>query len=98
MKSLFEQIGGTYHEEKGYLIPNLTLPDEPEQNIGVWGPVSYTHLIFREPENRLAEGVQTIIYGLYFPYALILKRPATMDFLMKRFLLLTVEMVLFWSI
>ncbi len=37
MKSLFEQIGGTYHEEKGYLIPNLTLPDEPEQNIGVWG-------------------------------------------------------------
>ena len=37
MKSLFEQIGGTYHEEKGYPIPNLTLPDEPEQNIGVWG-------------------------------------------------------------
>ena len=37
MKSLFEQIGGTYHEEKGYLIPNLTLPVEPEQNIGVWG-------------------------------------------------------------
>ena len=37
MKSLFEQIGGTDHEEKGYLIPNLTLPDEPEQNIGVWG-------------------------------------------------------------
>ena len=37
MKSLFEQIGGTYHEETGYLIPNLTLPDEPEQNIGVWG-------------------------------------------------------------
>ena len=37
MKSLFEQIGGTYHEEKGYLIPNLTLPDEPEQNNGVWG-------------------------------------------------------------
>ncbi len=25
MKSLFEQIGGTYREENGYLIPNLTL-------------------------------------------------------------------------
>ena len=37
MKSLFEQMGGTYHEEKGYLIPNLTLTNEPEHDIGVWG-------------------------------------------------------------
>ena len=37
MKSLFEQMGGTYHEENGYLIPNITLPNEPEQHIGVWG-------------------------------------------------------------
>ena len=37
MKSLFEQMGGTYHEENGYLIPNLTLPNEAEQHIGVWG-------------------------------------------------------------
>ena len=27
MKSLFEQMGGTYREENGYLIPNLTLPE-----------------------------------------------------------------------
>jgi len=37
MKSLFEQMGGTYHEENGYLIPNLTLPDEEQEEIGVWG-------------------------------------------------------------
>ena len=37
MKSLFEQMGGTYHEENGYLIPNLTLPDEEQVEIGVWG-------------------------------------------------------------
>ncbi len=37
MKSLFEQIGGTYREENGYLIPNLTLPDEEQVEIGVWG-------------------------------------------------------------
>lgn len=37
MKSLFEQMGGTYHEENGYLIPNLTLPNKTEQNIGIWG-------------------------------------------------------------
>lgn len=37
MKSLFEQMGGTYHEENGYLIPNLTLPAEKETEIGLWG-------------------------------------------------------------
>lgn len=37
MKSLFEQMGGTYREENGYLIPNLTLPDEEQVEIGIWG-------------------------------------------------------------
>ena len=37
MKSLFEQLGGTYHEENGYLIPDLRLPAEEEQPIGTWG-------------------------------------------------------------
>ena len=33
-KSLFEQLGGTYHEENGYFIPDLRLPAEEEQPIG----------------------------------------------------------------
>ena len=37
MKSLFEQLGGTYHEENGYLIPDLRLPAEEKQPIGIWG-------------------------------------------------------------
>jgi len=37
MKSLFEQLGGTYHEINGYLISDLTLPTEEEQAIGIWG-------------------------------------------------------------
>lgn len=37
MKSLFEQMGGTYREGNGYLIPNLTLPGEEQVEIGVWG-------------------------------------------------------------
>lgn len=37
MKSLFEEMGGTYHEENGYLIPDLTLPTEEEKTIGIWG-------------------------------------------------------------
>ena len=37
MKSLYEQLGGTYHKENGYLIPDLELPDEKEKEIGIWG-------------------------------------------------------------
>lgn len=37
-KTIFEQMGGTYHEENGYLIPDLILPPEKEtQPIGIWG-------------------------------------------------------------
>ena len=44
MKSLFEQNGGTYRQVNGYRIPNLTLPDEPESHIGVWGQRRLTYL------------------------------------------------------
>ena len=55
-KSLFEQLGGTYHEENGYFIPDLRLPTEEEQPIGTWGQrhldylkqyckVTYTNLL-----------------------------------------------------
>ncbi|MCI9083564.1 MAG: TnpV protein [Lachnospiraceae bacterium] len=36
-KSLFEQLGGTYHSENGYLIPNLKLPTVEEQPVGLYG-------------------------------------------------------------
>jgi len=36
-KSLFEQHGGAYRQVNGYRIPNLTVPDEPEYHIGLWG-------------------------------------------------------------
>ena len=56
MKSIFEQLGGAYHEENGYLIPDLRLPAEEEQPIGTWGQrhqdylkqyhkVTYTNLL-----------------------------------------------------
>ena len=56
MKSIFEQLGGIYHEENGYLIPDLRLPAEEEQPIGIWGQrhmdylkqyqkVTYTNLL-----------------------------------------------------
>ena len=37
MKTNFENIGGSYSQQGDYLLPNLTLPDENERQIGVWG-------------------------------------------------------------
>jgi hypothetical protein len=37
MKSIFEQIGGTYTIQGDYRLPNLTVPAEEERPIGVWG-------------------------------------------------------------
>ena len=37
MKSIFEQIGGTYTMQGDYRLPNLTLPAEDERPIGIYG-------------------------------------------------------------
>lgn len=37
MKTLFEQMGGSYTRQGDYDLPNLALPTEEERNIGVWG-------------------------------------------------------------
>ena len=37
MKSLFEQLGGTYTRQGDYFLPNLALPEEEQKPIGVWG-------------------------------------------------------------
>ena len=33
--SLFEQMGGTYHQEDDYFLPDLSIPELPA--IGIWG-------------------------------------------------------------
>ena len=37
MKTLYENLGGTYHEENGHLIPNVTLPEQSDYQIGKYG-------------------------------------------------------------
>ena len=55
MKSLFEQMGGTYTQHGDYFLPDLQLPPEEERPMGVWGqrrlrylrenrPILYTNL------------------------------------------------------
>lgn len=43
-KSLFEQMGGTYIQVGDYLLPNLTLSEEEQKSIGIWGQRHARHL------------------------------------------------------
>ena len=52
MKSLFEKMGGTYRQEGDYLIPNLSLPDEPEYQIGKYGRMCRSYLKEHRPVTR----------------------------------------------
>ena len=36
-KTIFEEMGGTYTQVGDYLLPDLKLPKEEQQSIGVWG-------------------------------------------------------------
>lgn len=36
-KTIFEEMGGTYTQIGDYFIPNLKLPEEETQPIGIWG-------------------------------------------------------------
>ena len=48
MESLYEQLGGTYHQEGDYLIPDLVPPPSP--HIGIWGRRRKNYLLKnREP-------------------------------------------------
>ena len=36
-ESLYETLGGTYREENGHLIPNVTFPEQTDYQIGKYG-------------------------------------------------------------
>ena len=47
MKTLFEQIGGTYVQDRDYLIPNLPIPDS--KPIGKYGMLCKSYLKNHRP-------------------------------------------------
>lgn len=49
MKSLFEQMGGTYRQEGNYLIPNLAVPEESDYQIGKYGRMRRSYLKKHHP-------------------------------------------------
>ena len=44
MKSLFEEMGGTYSQKGDYLIPNLALPNDGNYEIGKYGRMRLNYL------------------------------------------------------
>ena len=44
MKTLYENLGGTYHEESGHLIPNVTLPEQIDYQIGKYGQMHLDYI------------------------------------------------------
>ena len=71
MKSIFEEMGGTYRQEGDYLVPDLKLSDTEHYQIGKYGhlrqsylrehrPVLYNTMLLNGTLNRhLAEVDQT---------------------------------------
>ncbi|MBQ6316060.1 MAG: TnpV protein [Oscillospiraceae bacterium] len=47
MNSVFEEMGGTYSDINGYLIPNLTISDSPP--LGKWGRMRRRYLKEHRP-------------------------------------------------
>ena len=43
-KTIFEEMGGTYTQVRDYLLPDLKLPEEDQQPIGVWGQRHWRYL------------------------------------------------------
>ena len=42
--TIFEEMGGTYTRVGDYLLPDLKLPEEEQQPIGVWGQRHWRYL------------------------------------------------------
>jgi len=55
-KSIFERTGGTYHKQGDYFLPDLAMPEEDKQPIGVWGQRHLRHI--RECHRGFYVGLQ----------------------------------------
>ena len=64
MKSLFEEMGGTYTQVGDYLLPDLSLPEKPAQPIGKYGLLRKAYL----EENRPGLYSRLILSGKLYKH------------------------------
>ena len=66
MKSIFEELGGTYKQVGDYLLPDVEVPENPE--VGFWGKQRRKYLLEHQPAlytalflgDKLADHLQEI--------------------------------------
>ena len=76
-KTIFEEMGGTYTQVGDYLLPDLKLPEEEQQPIGVWGQRHRRYL----KEHRRATYTTLLTSGKLNSYLANINRQAEEMFL-----------------
>ena len=76
-KTIFEEMGGTYTQVGDYLLPDLKLPEEEQQPIGVWGQRHWRYL----KEHRRASYATLLPSGKLNSYLADIDRQAEAMFL-----------------
>ena len=76
-KTIFEEMGGTYTQVGDYLLPDLKLPEEEQQPIGVWGQRHRRYL----KEHRRATYTTLLTSGKLNSYLADIDRQAAEMFL-----------------
>ena len=69
MKIIFEEMGGTYRQVGDYFIPNITLPDDGEYQIGKYGRMRRSYL----------KEYRKILYNNYVLEGMLFKHLAEID-------------------
>lgn len=64
MKSIFEEMGGTYRQGGDYFIPNLVLPDGGDYQIGKYGRMRRSYL----KEHRKILYTNYVVEGTLFKH------------------------------
>lgn len=76
-KTIFEEMGATYTQVGDYLLPDLKLPEEEQQPIGVWGQRHQRYL----KEHRRATYTALLASGKLNSYLADIDRQAEEMFL-----------------
>ena len=71
-KTIFEEMGGTYTQVGDYLLPDLKLPEEDQQPIGVWGQRHWRYL----KEHHRATYATLLTSGKLNSYLAVIDRQA----------------------
>ena len=64
MRSLFEELGGTYRQVGDYLIPNLVLPDDGDYQVGKYWRMRRSYL----KEHRQILYTNYVVEGTLFEH------------------------------